>query len=265
VGESPRAFTLLELLVAVAIIAVLTALLLPGLGGARRQARRVKCESNLRNLGLAFVLYAADHRGRAMPLAYTDREIIGDGAPVYWWGTNDEHGTDYTRGFVWPYLRSQLYTRSVFECPEQPWGSYVPQGAARDVTSTYGYNGYYLCPPHTPGYSMQIGRRPWSTLDILSLPQRVFAFADTMIDLGGRLQNVALLDPPMLFDGRRRWRENGSPTTSFRHNGRTIALFADSHAEPMWPGTGKITSFEFMLGSVGNSNDPHYVPDWREW
>jgi len=258
-------FSLVELLVCISVLAMLMTVLLPTLGNGRARARCTKCASNLRQLGLALHMYAGDYRGRAMPLAYTDRSIIGDGPAVYWWGTNDRRGVDHTRGFVWPYLRSDLRTGGVYECPDQPWGSYYPQGAARAVTSTYGYNGYFLCPPHTPGWNWAIGHRPWQNLDTLKLPQRLFAFADTAIDLGqDRPQNDALLDPPYLYI-RGSWSRNGYPTTCFRHAGSVQVVLVDGHVERLGPGGGQITSRRFQIGSVGQHNDPHYVPDWQAW
>lgn len=56
-----RAFTLLELLVAIAIVGVLAAMLLTALGGARESARRIQCASNLRQLGVAFHAYHDAH------------------------------------------------------------------------------------------------------------------------------------------------------------------------------------------------------------
>lgn len=264
-----RGFSLIELLVSVALVALLLALLLPGLGMARAQARAVKCASNLRQLAQAFHMYGGEYRGRAMPLAYTAPKIIGDGPPVYWWGTNGEAGVDHTRGFVWPYLHADLRQNGVFECPDQPWGTYRPQGAARQVTSTYGYNGYYLCPPHTPGWSAPgpgyIGDRPWQNIDTLPAPQRLFVFADTLIDLGtGRAENNALLDPPYLWF-RRRWVANSSPTTCFRHAHEANIALGDGHVERFDPAGGQMTSPEHAIGSVGEDNDPHYVPDWRSW
>lgn len=266
IQQRSSGFTLVELLVSIAIISILIGILLPSLSMAHKQAKQVTCAAHLAQLARAFHAYAAEHLGMSMPLAYTDPNIIGDGPPIFWWGTNAGDDVDHTRGFVWPYLGSDLRARGVYECPQQPWGSYIPQGAARAITSTYGYNGYYLSPPHTPGWSFQIGHRPWQNVDHLIRPQRIFAFADTAADLGAALpHNNALLDPPLLFQGGGRWAPNTVPTTSFRHDGRAVFAFADGHTASVGADEGDIVSQRFGIGSVGRSNDPHYVPDWRDW
>jgi len=63
ISSTRRAFTLVELLVTIAIIAVLLSILLPALGKSRAQAQFVVCKSNLRQLTLAFTTHASDHKG----------------------------------------------------------------------------------------------------------------------------------------------------------------------------------------------------------
>jgi prepilin-type N-terminal cleavage/methylation domain-containing protein/prepilin-type processing-associated H-X9-DG protein len=73
-------FTLVELLVVVAILAVLAALLLPALAGAREKSRQGACVSNLRQIGLAARLYMDDHEGSLFH--HHEGWVLDDGTQV---------------------------------------------------------------------------------------------------------------------------------------------------------------------------------------
>jgi prepilin-type N-terminal cleavage/methylation domain-containing protein len=267
--RSPPAFTLVELLVTLAIIALLTSILLPSLASARDSGRTTLCLSNQRQLALAWTIYANDHKALAMPL-----EIDAPDALVYWFGSVSLAGAtvDHDRGFMTPYLASDLRERSVFECPSQPWGTYRAQPvslASPQPTSTYGYNGYDLCPPATPGWRSQIGSQRWKSLADVERPSDLFVFADTLLP-GTPAVNCALLDPPLLFSSGD-WTPNPSPTTCFRHgrrgqaSGSAATARADGSARAVPSDPAWLTYPKLGIGSAGATNDPHYVPDWRSW
>lgn len=111
-----RGFTLIELLVVIAIIAVLIAILLPGLRRAREQARTVVCMANIKNITLAFQMYAYDHR--ALP----GTKYQGPMLNLDWCGRNNDLYTQNPSAWEHPMDTSVLRryygpVHKLFECP----------------------------------------------------------------------------------------------------------------------------------------------------
>ena len=115
-----RAFTLVELLVVIGIIAILIAILMPALRRAREQANGVACASNQRQLMMAFLLFASDHKGH-LPGNFTDFAnpdplkrswLLNAQEPV----TAAPHG-----GTIYKYLQN----KNVYRCPSIPADAFM--------------------------------------------------------------------------------------------------------------------------------------------
>jgi len=83
-AKAPRGFTLIELLVVIAIIAILAAMLLPALAGAKVKAQRAQCMSQMRQCGLGFPQYSADHNGLMPPAGWAAGNNTGPSFQISW-------------------------------------------------------------------------------------------------------------------------------------------------------------------------------------
>ncbi len=112
--KNPRGFTLIEILVVIAIIAILAAILFPVFAQARERARSASCQSNLKQLALSWLQYAQDYDETTTPM-YTrvpNGPFLGNATYSYW------------PDLVYPYVKSgsgrdgtSSSAGGVFTCP----------------------------------------------------------------------------------------------------------------------------------------------------
>ena len=254
-----RAFTLVELVVVVAIIGVLAAMIAPALVAAMGMAHQTACAWNLKQIGLAVQLYLNDNDGWFFPL-YDPPE---SGAPgrVWYYGfePNGSPGLgegnrilDRTQGKLYPYLR----TAGSVECPSVPFaGPYKPKYQGEPWT--YGINRYLSTHPSPAGGNVR-GNGSRNAGSILGRDtSRTVVFADAA-------QVVTHLAPatasnPMIEDFP--YIEPGRPYVQFRHGGQANVLFADWHVEAVPPDKATIDPRlpEAMIGDF-DTDDVLYEP-----
>lgn len=130
-------FTLVELLLVIAIIAMLASLLLPALARTRNSARRTRCVSNLHQLGLAAHMYWDDNGGACFRYG----GIATNGGQLYWFGwmgpgAEGQRQFDPSAGALHVYLKE----RGVATCPAFDYTSPGVKLKASGASYGYGYN-----------------------------------------------------------------------------------------------------------------------------
>ncbi len=198
-----RGFTLIELLVVIAIIAILAAILFPVFARARERARQTTCLSNLRQIGLAILMYAQDYDER-YNLAYTRTE---EGVTLHW------------PILLEPYHRNT----ELYECPTdpEPW----PRG---DYMLSYIAN-YAL---FRPGTVPEPGEVYVIRMAAIERPAELIAIAENTDGTGADGQRAYGTHGGAASEGYNRW----ARVSLERHMGNSNYVFADGHAKAMPPG-----------------------------
>ena len=197
-----RGFTLIELLVVITIVSILAAILFPVFSKVRANARRTVCESNLKQLGLAWQMYANDYDERACP-SYNSANANDA------WDFHRLSNHTWTTGFLGVYTRDG----EIHGCPDNPFKSNPTQRPYNG----YGYNATYiggdLGTPH--------GNYPACALFQIVMPSQTAVFSDA--GYGPQSASNFLRAPSEAVTYR------NSGNTDFRHTLTANVCYADGH------------------------------------
>jgi prepilin-type N-terminal cleavage/methylation domain-containing protein/prepilin-type processing-associated H-X9-DG protein len=146
-GMRSRAFTLVELLVVIGIIAILVGLLLPALNRARDSANTVKCASNLRTIGQGLAQYLDDYNG-FYPVAYdynrTQANVLNIPAGIEqppWATSGYVHWSSFIYGHKdlgmnYPNVYESTFGWEAFQCPSIDQGGLPPDEPSAQMIET---------------------------------------------------------------------------------------------------------------------------------
>lgn len=211
------AFTLVELLVVIGIIALLISVLLPALSAARESSKRVQCLSNLRQMVIAAQAYV-NNNGGFFPIAYYDA-YEGTTTYSYAWDLTTIYGpgrpTEVVPGLLW----AGRGTTKIQQCPSFEGGAnyLVDPFTGYNYNTSYIGHGQYEAVP-APVKAVSIRR-----------PAAVAIFGDGQYGSGANKFMRAPFPNPgdETFSGR--W----AGTQGFRHRKTTNVAFCDGHAETL--------------------------------
>ena len=169
-NRKTRAFTLVELLVVIGIIALLVAILLPALNKARKQAQVVQCASNMKQIATALIQYMIDNKGKLI-IGILPESASNDIYPGgFYWDAElmNQHYISAPNYFTSPNAASpmaagsQIVTNSVFRCPaglDLPASNWTLPSAQQYPTYA-GNLGYVVDGNHTVGPANNL-TAPW--------------------------------------------------------------------------------------------------------
>jgi type II secretory pathway pseudopilin PulG len=154
--KATRGFTVVDLIVSLAVMMVLISLLLPSISSVRETANQVACRSNLRQLGLGLQMYSDDNGGR-IPYSFNATQL-NNPRP---WATNTLRiATRGWDGLGFFYALDYLPAPKLFYCPshrgQHPYGEYADEWeteAPLEIVGNYQYRGFgisTISPPSTP-------------------------------------------------------------------------------------------------------------------
>jgi prepilin-type processing-associated H-X9-DG protein/prepilin-type N-terminal cleavage/methylation domain-containing protein len=212
-----NAFSLVELLVVIGILAVVLGLLLPAVSVVRQSARSTVCLSNLRQMAAAATDYAVRNGGSYPPAQWSDPS---GGAVVMEWDFSKQAGQVTGPGFLW----APQPVTAVQQCPAFEGSAQ----SAGDRFTGYNYNTSYI--GRGTGELNPVPAR----VAQVKRPSRTLLFGDGQWRLGAnKYMRSPLRSPseyPAYADGSA---ARAAGTQGFRHRGATNAAFCDGHAESL--------------------------------
>jgi prepilin-type N-terminal cleavage/methylation domain-containing protein/prepilin-type processing-associated H-X9-DG protein len=228
------AFTLIELLIVIAIIGILSALLLPALARSKSSAQRIQCISNLRQLGIGMQLYWNDNDGQC----FTTRTVSTNGGIIHWCGWLDgtkpegQRPYDFSYGKLYPYINAS----DVRLCPSlNSSPTPLKLKATNIVFFSYGYNGVALSPSNSTLHPVNIAQIK-NLLDtaLFADAAQINDFQAPASHNNPMLEEWYYLDNPTNYSSA-----NYYPHGHFRHAARANVAFCDAHVgqEKYLPGS----------------------------